>query len=252
MSAPPVFPAPPKEYDANQIAQFQRVLTMYLNTLSGASLLNYVSLYPTVTSAASPDIFGAAGATISIDNSTPVTTTDIADCTAAQVGSTKRVIPVQAWTVTASANMTVDGATSGNTTYPANAELEIRALTTSTFAIRTVFAQGTWTPDQGSGLTVVGAFSSSGTYTIRDGMVKLTARYEGATSIAVAAAGVMSTNLPFANKADSIYLGSAFDAATNTSSYGIRTKTLAPNELAAVPAIAATVLLFCDITYIKA
>lgn len=94
-----------------------------------------ISLYPTVTSAASPDIFGAAGATVGIDNSTPVTCTDFTDCTAAQVGSIKRVIPAQSWTVTASANMTVNGFTSGDYSFPASSIIQVCATSTSTFAI---------------------------------------------------------------------------------------------------------------------
>lgn len=97
--------------------------------------LREVSLFPTVASATSPDIFGAAGATISIDNSTPVTTTDFTDCTSAQVGSVKRVIPTQNWTVTASANLTIDGNSSGNYTLLAGVACEVLATSPTTFQI---------------------------------------------------------------------------------------------------------------------
>ncbi len=208
-----------------------------------------VSLFPTVPSATTVDIFGAAGATISLTGTT--TTTTITNCTDAQVGSAKRIITAGAWPVTASASLTIDGATSGTTTYPAGAEIEIKALTTSTFAIRTVYATGTWTPNQGAGLTVVGAFSSSGTYTIRDSLVKLTALYQGATSVAASAGGIMSTNIPFASKADTIYLGVALKLSVNASSH-LRTTTADPSYLRAVEAIAATTPIYCDLTYIKA
>lgn len=59
------------------------------------------------------------------------------------------------------------------------------------------YVKGTWTPNQGAGLTVVGAFTSSGTYTLSDGVATVTGVLTGATSIAVNAVGVMCTNLPF-------------------------------------------------------
>ena len=60
------------------------------------------------------------------------------------------------------------------------------------------YEEGTWTPNQGPGLTVVGAFSSSGTYTKIGRVVTVNANYRPATTVAVAGGGVaMSTNLPF-------------------------------------------------------
>jgi hypothetical protein len=60
------------------------------------------------------------------------------------------------------------------------------------------YEEGTWTPNQGGGLTVVGAFSSSGAYTKVGNLVTVWGRVTGATSIAVSAIGVITTNLPFA------------------------------------------------------
>jgi hypothetical protein len=60
------------------------------------------------------------------------------------------------------------------------------------------YEEGTWTPNQGSGLTVVGAFSSSGIYTKVGRVVTIHAQFTGATSILVAAANLnLCTNLPF-------------------------------------------------------
>ena len=59
------------------------------------------------------------------------------------------------------------------------------------------YEEGTWTPTQGAGLTVVGAFSSSGRYTKVGRLVTLTGRVGGATSVATTAGTVMFTNLPF-------------------------------------------------------
>lgn len=59
------------------------------------------------------------------------------------------------------------------------------------------YEEGTFTPNQGVGLTVVGAFSSSGTYTKIGRVVTVTCFFAGATSIAAAAGGIMCSNLPY-------------------------------------------------------
>jgi hypothetical protein len=59
------------------------------------------------------------------------------------------------------------------------------------------YEEGTWTPSQGSGLTVVGAFSSSGRYTKIGRQVTVIFNIAGATSIAVSAGGIITNNLPF-------------------------------------------------------
>jgi hypothetical protein len=59
------------------------------------------------------------------------------------------------------------------------------------------YEEGTWTPVQGSGLTVVGAFSSSGRYTKVGRLVYISGRLGGATSIATTAGTIMMTGLPF-------------------------------------------------------
>lgn len=59
------------------------------------------------------------------------------------------------------------------------------------------YEEGTWTPAQGGGLTVVGAFSSTGKYTRIGREVRVSGTVTGATSVSVTAAGVITTNLPF-------------------------------------------------------
>jgi len=59
------------------------------------------------------------------------------------------------------------------------------------------YEEGTWTPNQGAGLTLVGAFSSTGKYTRIGRNVTISGTVTGATSVAVTAAGVITTNLPF-------------------------------------------------------
>jgi hypothetical protein len=64
------------------------------------------------------------------------------------------------------------------------------------------YEEGTWTPNQGSGLTVVGAFSSSAVYTKIGNLVYVRGYVQGATSISIAAGGVLTSNLPFSNGFD--------------------------------------------------
>jgi len=59
------------------------------------------------------------------------------------------------------------------------------------------YEEGTWTPNQGAGLTVVGAFSSSGRYTKIGRLVSVTGVVEGATSVAASSIGIICSNLPF-------------------------------------------------------
>lgn len=68
---------------------------------------------------------------------------------------------------------------------------------TGTSELFSDYEEGTWTPAQGGGLVVVGAFSSSGTYTRIGRTVTISGRVQGATSIALTAGGVLTNNIPF-------------------------------------------------------
>jgi len=59
------------------------------------------------------------------------------------------------------------------------------------------YEEGTWTPAQGSGLTVVGSFSSWGYYTKVGRLVTVDFNVAGSTSIACSAFGIITNNLPF-------------------------------------------------------
>lgn len=65
------------------------------------------------------------------------------------------------------------------------------------------YEEGTWTPTQGAGLTVVGAFSSGGAYTKIGRLVTVTGYVSGATSVAVSSNGQLTANLPFTGSAAS-------------------------------------------------
>jgi hypothetical protein len=59
------------------------------------------------------------------------------------------------------------------------------------------YEEGTWTPNQGSGLSVNGTFSSSGIYVKIGSLVYVNCRLQGSTQISCSAGGLVFTNLPF-------------------------------------------------------
>ena len=60
------------------------------------------------------------------------------------------------------------------------------------------YEEGTWTPNQGSGLVLVGAFSSVGNYVKIGRVVTVQGYLAGATSVSVAGGfNILTSNLPF-------------------------------------------------------
>ena len=76
------------------------------------------------------------------------------------------------------------------------------------------YEEGTWTPNQGANLTVVGAFSSTGFYTKIGRVVHITGRVTGATSVSVTGAGTITSNLPFSASSE-LCAGSTYNSGTN-------------------------------------
>lgn len=107
----------------------------------------------------------------------------------------------------------------------------------------TSYEEGTWTPNQGAGLTLVGSFSSAGTYTRIGRQVSIAGTVTGATSVAVTAAGVITSNLPFT--VVSAGHGGATNVAINASSTVICTGT----SVTSAGAIAATATITFSATY---
>ena len=106
------------------------------------------------------------------------------------------------------------------------------------------YEEGTWTPNQGGGLTVIGTFSSSGTYTRIGRQVTIIGIVSGSTSVAVAAASIISSNAPFSGSSP-YGNGSATDQA-QTSSIGILQ--VAANVYAN-GSLAATTSVYFSVTY---
>lgn len=105
------------------------------------------------------------------------------------------------------------------------------------------YEEGTWTPNQGAGLTLVGAFSSTGKYTRVGRNVTVSGTVTGATSVAVTAAGVITTNLPFT--VGTAGHGNATNVAVNASAAVICTST----SVTSAAAIAATATITFSATY---
>jgi len=105
------------------------------------------------------------------------------------------------------------------------------------------YEEGAWTPNQGAGLTLVGAFSSNGTYVRIGRSVTVKGQVLGATTVAVAAAGVISTNLPFA--AASGHAGSMYNAAITVG--GV--VAITTSSVTAADAMAATASITFTATY---
>ena len=110
------------------------------------------------------------------------------------------------------------------------------------------YEEGTWTPNQGGGLTVVGAFSSGGTYTKIGRLVTVNFFFAGATSVAAAAGGNMCTNLPFTTlNVNSHNPGTMSNNALSAGALCAAERNT--TNVWATSAMAATSLISCSITY---
>ena len=105
------------------------------------------------------------------------------------------------------------------------------------------YEEGTWTPNQGAGLTLVGAFSSTGRYTRIGRQVSISGTVTGATTVALAAAGVITSNLPFT--VVTAGHGNATNVAVNASATVICTGT----SVTSAAAIGATATITFSATY---
>lgn len=105
------------------------------------------------------------------------------------------------------------------------------------------YEEGTFTPNQGAGLVVVGTFSSTGKYVRVGKQVTVSGTLNATTSIATTSAGLMTTNLPFSSS------GYATGVAVNsgiTASVGM---VLSGAAIYSSGALAASSLIFFSVTY---
>ncbi|CAB4139508.1 hypothetical protein UFOVP337_51 [uncultured Caudovirales phage] len=107
------------------------------------------------------------------------------------------------------------------------------------------YEEGNWTPNQGGACTVVGTFSSTGTYTKVGNMVTLRGTMSGSTSISIAAGSPFTTSLPFAPT------GGYFFGGASDSGLAARGPVLAASSgLFMQAATGAVTTIFFSITYL--
>ena len=111
------------------------------------------------------------------------------------------------------------------------------------------YEEGTWTPNQGTGLTVVGTFSSSGIYAKIGRMVFLQGFVSGSTSVALTNGNQISSNMPFTSTSTGSVVG--FGSATNGGGTISATTDCGPNstQFAGTPDILATGTIYFSLTY---
>lgn len=141
------------------------------------------------------------------------------------------------FTTTIGVGGTTPAASGSGITFPATQSASSDANTLDDYE------EGTWTPTQGSGLTVVGAFSSSGSYTKVGRVVTVRGVVGGATSVAIGANGIVCAGLPFNCPLD--MAGSMFNNSLNASTV----VDAAANNVYSAGTIAATPALYFTVTY---
>jgi len=106
------------------------------------------------------------------------------------------------------------------------------------------YEEGTWTPTQGAGLTVVGTFLSDATYTKVGRVVTVRGNVFGSTSVACTSAGVICGGLPYAVSVDTA--GSYFNGTLSAGGVVDANGT----NITAVGAIGATTGIYFSATYL--
>jgi hypothetical protein len=109
------------------------------------------------------------------------------------------------------------------------------------------YEEGTWTPAQGSGLTVIGAFSSSGAYTKVGRIVTIVGKVTGATSVACSAIGIITNNLPYTCNS---FLSTGGVLNATVASQGIAFINPSSTNLFSTIAVAASTDIFFSATYV--
>jgi hypothetical protein len=106
------------------------------------------------------------------------------------------------------------------------------------------YEEGTWTPNQGSGIVLVGTFSSSAKYTKIGRQVTLVGQLQGSTSVAnVTNGGTLFTNAPFAPSSNAV--GILLNDAQSQTGSGVLTGT----SIFYITPMSATAVIYFNVTY---
>lgn len=169
-----------------------------VTSVGGTGTVNGITLTGTVTSSGNLTLGGTLGG---IGNSQLTNSAVTIGSTSVSLGATATTLSgltsVNSGTFKATTTIGVGNATpaasGAGITFPATQSASTEANTLDDYE------EGTWTPTQGSGLTVVGAFSSAGSYTKIGNVVTVRGYVKGGTSVAIAANAQLCLGLPFSS-----------------------------------------------------
>lgn len=169
-----------------------------VTSVGSTGTVNGITLTGTVTSSGNLTLGGTLGG---IGNSQLTNSAVTIGSTSVSLGATATTLAgltsVNSGTFKATTTIGVGNATpaasGAGITFPATQSASTEANTLDDYE------EGTWTPTQGSGLTVVGAFSSAGSYTKIGNVVTVRGYVKGGTSVAIAANAQLCLGLPFSS-----------------------------------------------------
>ena len=190
-------------------------------------------------------------------STTPLAGTEVLPIVQSSVTKQVSVANLTAGRAVATGALTVTGTLSATTTGQVGTTLGVGGATPSTSGSGITFPatldassnantlddyeEGTWTPSQGSNLTIVGTFSSTGTYTKIGNFVVARGILTGSTSAAFTGGSpaILCANLPFTSAASA--LGNAVD---NNSNQGIVCNPLSTSVYGSSPITATASITF--------
>jgi hypothetical protein len=106
------------------------------------------------------------------------------------------------------------------------------------------YEEGTWTPNQGTGIVLIGTFSSSAKYTKIGRQVTLVGQVNGSTSVAnVTNGGALFSNAPFAPSSGAV--GVLINDAQSQTGSGV----MATNSIFYITPMSATPVIYFTVTY---
>jgi hypothetical protein len=137
------------------------------------------------------------------------------------------------------------GVSIGNTTDAGAGKLSVTGgvlLGTSSTALSD-YQEGTWTPNQGAGLTVVGTFSATGSYIKIGKLVFVRATLTSTTSIVCSSGGIITSNLPFSSIVDTagVYFNGTLSSGGSVDAAGV--------SVYSAGAITSTTSIYFSVTY---
>jgi len=172
-----------------------------VTSVGGTGTVNGITLTGTVTSSGNLTLGGTLSGvslTTQVSGILPIVNGGT-NASTASITSFNNITGYSASGATGTTSTNLVFSTSPTLTTPTLGAALATSIKFGSGTVLSTYEEGTWTPNQGSGLVVIGAFSSSGTYTKVGNMVTVQAHLAATTSIAWSSnPTIVSTNLPFA------------------------------------------------------